>query len=55
VNLETEEGQKPHPVHFCDFASAGNTWKTESLYRVWQRIPLNVMNAPYVPYNPPAN
>ena len=55
VNLETEEGQKPHPIHFCDFASAGNTWKSDSLYRVWQRIPLNVMNAPYVPYNPPAN
>lgn len=53
TNLETEEGQKPRPIHFCDFASAGDTWKEESLYRVWQRIPLSVLNAPYVPYNPP--
>ena len=33
---------------------AGDTWKEESLYRVWQRIPLNVTKAPYVPYNPPS-
>jgi hypothetical protein len=51
---ETEEGKKPRPIHFCEFASAGNTWKEASLYRVWQHIPLNVTQAPYVPYNPPA-
>lgn len=51
MNLETPEGKTPRPVHFCDFASAGNTWKEESLYRVWQRIPINVMHQPYVPYN----
>ena len=38
----------------CAFASAGDTSKEESLYRVWQRIPLSVINTPYVPYNPPA-
>jgi hypothetical protein len=53
LNLETEEGKKPRAVAFCDFASAGNTWHEDSLYRVWQRLPLNVMKAPYVPYNPP--
>ncbi|MCX6952589.1 MAG: glycoside hydrolase family 127 protein, partial [Verrucomicrobia bacterium] len=53
LNLETEEGKKPRSVSFCDFASAGNTWHEDSLYRVWQRLPLNVMKAPYVPYNPP--
>jgi hypothetical protein len=26
-----------------------------SLYRVWLRVPLNVMNAPYVPYNLPTD
>jgi DUF1680 family protein len=51
MNLETEEGKTPRPVHFCDFASAGDTWKEASLYRVWQRIPLNVTQQPYVPYN----
>lgn len=51
LNLETEEGKKPRPVHFCDFASAGNTWKEDSLYRLWQRVPLNVTQQPYVSYN----
>ena len=53
VNLETDEGRTPRPVHFCDFASAGNTWKDDSAYRVWLPVPLNVMDAPYVPCNPP--
>ena len=51
MNLETPEGRTPRPVHFCDFASAGNTWKEDSLYRVWQRIPLNVTQQPYKSYN----
>ncbi len=51
MNLETEEGRTPRPVHFCDFASAGNTWQEASLCRVWQRIPGNVMHAPYEAYN----
>lgn len=50
VNLETEEGRTPRPVHFCDFASSGNTWNEESRYRVWLQQSLNVMQSPYVPY-----
>jgi len=44
---------KPHPVHFCDYGSAGNTWKADSLYRAWLRNPMNVMARPYVSYNVP--
>jgi len=47
----TWQTEKARPIRFCDFASAGDTWKEESLYRVWLRIPLSVIN---VPYNPPA-
>lgn len=25
----------PRPIHFCDFASAGNDWDGEQRYRVW--------------------
>lgn len=39
-----------HPVHFCDFASAGNTWDKAQRYRVWLPKTLNVMNSPYKPY-----
>jgi hypothetical protein len=55
LNLEDKKSRVPRTVHFCDFASAGNTWDNESLYRVWQRSAINVMHQPYVPYNPPAN
>jgi len=44
---------KPHPVHFCDYGSAGNTWETGSLYRTWLRNPMNVMARPYVSYDVP--
>jgi uncharacterized protein len=47
---EAEE-MKPHPVHFCDYGSAGNTWKSDSLYRTWFRNPMNVMTRPYVSYD----
>lgn len=50
TDRESDEG-KPRPVHFCDFASAGNTWATDSLYRTWLRIPMNVMARPYTSYN----
>ncbi|MFO7937295.1 MAG: glycoside hydrolase family 127 protein [Kiritimatiellia bacterium] len=52
INLESKNARKPKKVHFCDFASAGNTWDDESLYRVWQRTAINVMHQPYVSYNP---
>ena len=44
------EGRNPKQIHFCDFASAGNTWSNDSRYRVWIRQTLNVMNAEYKPY-----
>jgi uncharacterized protein len=44
------EGRNAKQIHFCDFASAGNTWTYESRYRVWIKQTLNVMNAVYKPY-----
>lgn len=52
TNLEREFGQ-PRPVHFCDFASAGNTWDNHSRYRVWLPVSLNVTRADYRSYNIP--
>lgn len=40
-------------IHMCDFGSAGNTWERSIRYRVWLPKTLNVMKAPYVPYNRP--
>lgn len=51
LNLEAPAAQNTRRIVLCDFASAGNTWSDASRYRVWQRLPLNVMQAPYVPYN----
>jgi len=44
------EGRNAKQIHFCDFASAGNTWTSDSRYRVWIKQTLNVMNAAYKPY-----
>jgi len=44
------EFRQPKQIHFCDFASAGNTWSQDSRYRVWIRQTLNVMNDVYIPY-----
>ena len=44
------EGRNAKQIHFCDFASAGNTWTYESRYRVWIKQTLNVMNAVYKAY-----
>jgi uncharacterized protein len=44
------EFRNPQPIHFCDFASAGNTWSRDSRYRVWIPQTLNVMNLPYKAY-----
>jgi len=44
------EFRQPQQIHFCDFASAGNTWSRDSCYRVWIRQTLNVMNKVYKPY-----
>ncbi len=40
----------PHPVHLCDFGSAGNEWKKTTRYRVWLPVPLNVMEGKYESY-----
>ncbi len=44
------EFRNPRQIHFCDFASAGNTWSYDSRYRVWIRQTLNVMNSVYKTY-----
>jgi DUF1680 family protein len=44
------EYRDAHPVHFCDFGSAGNTWSPDVRYRVWIKQTLNVMKVPYRPY-----
>ncbi|MEI6753245.1 MAG: beta-L-arabinofuranosidase domain-containing protein [Paludibacter sp.] len=44
------EFAKAKQVHFCDFASAGNTWNNDTRYRAWIKQTLNVMNTNYVPY-----
>lgn len=44
------EFKKSKQIHFCDFASAGNTWSHNTRYRVWIKQTLNVMNVPYIPY-----
>jgi hypothetical protein len=49
TNLEGEF-RNPKQVHFCDFASAGNTWSEDSRYRVWIPQTLNVMNMNYSNY-----
>lgn len=40
----------PKQVHFSDFGSAGNTWDSETRYRVWIKQTLNVMQTEYKKY-----
>ena len=49
VVLGTVGGQ-PRQVNFCDFASAGNTWREDNRYRVWLPETLDPTNNWYVPY-----
>jgi uncharacterized protein len=44
------EYRLPRQIHFCDFASAGNTWSSDSRYRVWIPQTLNVMQTEYKAY-----
>lgn len=48
-NLEGDY-RTPKAVHFCDFASAGNSWDKNYRYRVWIKQTLNIMNTLYHPY-----
>ncbi|MGQ8337171.1 glycoside hydrolase family 127 protein [Sunxiuqinia sp. A32] len=41
TNMELDSGVKK--VHFCDYASAGNTWTKESRYKVWLNESLDVI------------
>lgn len=50
LGTDLEGHRDPVKVHFCDFASAGNTWDKATRYRVWLPKTLNVMHAPYKPY-----
>lgn len=43
-------GNSVSQIHFCDFGSAGNTWDSNSRYRVWLANPLNVMQSDYKGY-----
>lgn len=43
--------RNPKQIHFCDFASAGNTWLYDARYRVWIPETLNPMRESYSPYN----
>lgn len=49
TDLEGEH-RKPVQVHFCDFASAGNTWDSSERYKTWLKKTLHVMNTPYKKY-----
>lgn len=44
------EYSKPRQIHFCDFASAGNTWSNDSRYKVWIPQTINVMKTEYKAY-----
>ncbi|WP_080904445.1 glycoside hydrolase family 127 protein [Parabacteroides sp. Marseille-P3160] len=50
LGTDLEGNRDPKPIHFCDFASAGNTWNKAERYRVWLPKTLNVMHSPYKPY-----
>lgn len=51
LGTDLESNRAPKQIHFCDFASAGNTWDKTQRYRVWLPKTLNVMHSPYKPYN----
>ena len=49
TDLEGEFKQSKQ-IHFCDFASAGNTWSRATRYCVWIKQTLNAMSESYNPY-----
>ncbi len=50
LGTDLEGHGKARAIHFCDFASAGNSWDVSQRYRVWLPKTLNVRRAPYQPY-----
>ena len=51
LGTDLEGNSAARQIHLCDFASAGNTWDKMQRYRVWLPKTLNVLHAPYVPYD----
>lgn len=41
IHHANPEGALPSAVFFCDFASAGNTWKRDDCYRTWFPVELS--------------
>jgi hypothetical protein len=35
AHAENPDGALPSTVRFCDYASAGNTWRRDNYYRTW--------------------
>lgn len=50
MGTDLEGHRTPRQIHFCDFASAGNSWDLSQRYRVWLPKTLNVMHSPYKSY-----
>lgn len=42
VGTDFENFSKPVQIHFCDFASAGNTWDENQRYNVWMQKTINI-------------
>ena len=40
LHYENPEGAYPETVSFCDYASAGNTWRRDNHYRTWFPVEL---------------
>ncbi|MDO5572254.1 MAG: glycoside hydrolase family 127 protein [Bacteroidales bacterium] len=50
LGTDLENGNNPTYIHFCDFASAGNSWDKNERYRVWIPETLNIMKTKYSGY-----
>ena len=50
LTLGTGLDNNSRQIHFCDFASAGNTWQTGIRYKVWIPETLIVTRTEYKPY-----
>lgn len=46
TGTDMENSSKDRTLHFCDFASAGDTWNASTRYRVWLNKTLNPMIDP---------
>ena len=46
MGTDKENFGTPRMVHFCDFASAGNTWNEQQRYRVWLTKTIDATSEP---------